>query len=52
MNKKRMELLRMLSTDMLLEMINTIDELDDDIRQIALEEIVQVLYEREVKQYE
>ena len=52
MNKKRMELLRMLSTDMLLEMINTIDELDDDIKQIALEEIVQVLYEREVKQYE
>ena len=52
MDKRRMELLRVLSTDVLLEMINTIEELDDDMRQIALEEIVQVLYEREVKQYE
>ena len=52
MNKRRMEFLRLLSTDFLLEMINSIEDLDDDIRQIALEEIVQVLYEREVKQYE
>ena len=52
MDKRRMELLRVLSTDVLLEMINSIEELDDDMRQIALEEIVQVLYEREVKQYE
>ena len=52
MNKRRMEFLRMLSTDFLLEMINTIEDLDEEIRQIALEEIVQVLYEREVKQYE
>ena len=52
MNKKRMELLRVLSTDVLLEMINSIDELEDESKQIALEEIVQVLYEREVKQYE
>ena len=52
MDKRRMELLRVLSTDVLLEMINSIEELDEDTRQIALEEIVQVLYEREVKQYE
>ena len=52
MNKKRMELLRVLSTDVLLEMINSIDELEDESKQIALEEIVQVLYEREAKQYE
>ena len=52
MNKKRMELLRVLSTDVLLEMINSIDELEDESKQIGLEEIVQVLYEREVKQYE
>lgn len=52
MNKKRMELLRVLSTEVLLEMINTIEELDEEVRQTALEEIVQVLYEREVKQYE
>lgn len=52
MDKRRMELLRVLSTDVLLEMINSIEELDEDMRQIALEEIVQVLYEREVKQYE
>ena len=52
MNKKRMELLRVLSTDVLLEMINSIDELEDESKQIALEEITQVLYERGVKQYE
>lgn len=52
MDKRRMELLRVLSTDVLLEMIDSIEELDEDMRQIALEEIVQVLYEREVKQYE
>ena len=49
MDKRRMELLRVLSTDVLLEMINSIEELDEEVRQIALEEIVQVLYEREVK---
>lgn len=52
MDKRRMELLRVLSTEVLLEMIDSIDELDDDSKQIALEEIVQVLYEREVKQYD
>ena len=52
MNKKTTELLRVFSTDVLLEMINSIDELEDESKQIALEEIVQVLYEREVKQYE
>lgn len=52
MNMERVERLRFLSTEFLLEMINSLDDLDEDSRQIALEEIVYVLYEREVKQYE
>ena len=52
MNEKRMELLRVLSTDVLLEMINSIDELEDESKQIALEELIYVLYEREVKKHE
>ena len=49
MNMKRLEILRCLPTDLLLDMIDNIDELSDDSQQIALEEIVYVLYEREVK---
>lgn len=47
-----MEILRVLPTEVLLEMIDMIDELEEDVRPIALEEIVHVLYEREVKHYE
>ena len=52
MNSKRLEILRHLSTELLLDMIDNINELSDDSQQIALEEIVYVLYEREVKTYE
>ena len=46
---KRMEILRCLPTELLLDMIDNLDELSDDSKQIALEEIVYVLYEREMK---
>ena len=49
MDNKRLEILRHLSTELLLDMIDNINELSDDSQQIALEEIVYVLYEREVK---
>lgn len=49
MNGKRLEVLRHLSTDLLLFMIDNVDELDKEMQQVALEEIVYVLYEREVK---
>ena len=49
MNNKRMEILRYLPTELLLDMIDNLDELSEENRQIALEEIVYILYEREVK---
>ena len=49
MNGKRLEILRHLSTELLLDMIDNISELSEDSQQIALEEIVYVLYERELK---
>lgn len=49
MNSKRLEILRHLSTELLLDMIDNINELSENSQQIALEEIVYVLYEREVK---
>ena len=49
MNNKRMEILRFLPTELLLDMIDSLDELSEESQQIALEEIVYVLYEREVK---
>ena len=49
MNMKRLELLRCLPTELLLDMIDNINELSEDSQQIALEEIFYVLYEREVK---
>ena len=52
MNDKRLEILRRLSTDLLLDMIDNINELSEENQQIALEELVYILYEREVKQYE
>lgn len=52
MNMERIERLRFLSTEFLIEMIDMVDELDEENRQIALEEIFYVLYEREVKQNE
>ena len=49
MNMKRLEILRRLPTELLLDMIDNLDELSKESQQIALEEIVYVLYEREVK---
>ena len=49
MNSKRLEVLRHLSTDLLIFMIDNVDDLQDEMKQLALEEIVYVLYEREVK---
>ena len=49
MNNKRMEILRVLPTELLLDMIDSLDELSEESQQIALEEIVYILYEREVK---
>ena len=49
MNMKRLEILRCLPTELLMDMIDNLDELSDDSQQIALEEIVYVLFEREVK---
>lgn len=49
MNGKRLEVLRHLSTDLLLFMIDNLVDLDKEMQQVALEEIVYVLYEREVK---
>ena len=49
MNSKRLEVLRCLSTELLLDMIDNINELSEESQKIALEEIVYILYEREVK---
>ena len=49
MNNKRMEILRVLPTELLLDMIDSLDELSEESQQIALEEIIYVLYEREVQ---
>lgn len=49
MNNKRMEILRYLPTEVILDMIDSLDELSEESQQIALEELVYILYEREVK---
>ena len=49
MNGKRLEILRCLSTELLMDMIDNLDELSAESQQQALEEIVYVLFEREVK---
>ena len=49
MNNKRLDILRCLPTELLMHMIDNIDELSEEAQQIALEEIVYILYEREVK---
>ena len=49
MNNKRVEILRCFPTELLMDMIDNINELSEESQQIALEEIVYVLYEREVK---
>ena len=44
-----MEILRVLPTELLLDMIDNINELSEEGQRQALEEIVYILYEREVK---
>ena len=52
MDMKRVEILKCFPTELLLQMLDDIHELDDEQKQIALEEMIYVLYEREVKKYE
>ena len=52
MNGKRLEILRLYSTEFLMEMIDNIDDLSEEGQKEALEEITYILYEREVKQHE
>ena len=49
MNNKRMEILRCLPTELLLDMIDNINELSEEGQRQALEEIAYILFEREVK---
>ena len=49
MNMKRLEILRCLPTELLLDMIDNINELSEEGQRQALEEIVYILFEREVK---
>lgn len=49
MDMKRMEILRCLSTELLLDMIDNINELSEEGQKQAIEEIVYILFEREVK---
>ena len=49
MNSKRLEILRVLPTELLLDMVDNINELSEEHQQEALEEIVYILFEREVK---
>ena len=49
MNSKRLEILRHLSTDLLLFMVDNLNDLSKEKQHEALEEIIYVLYEREVK---
>ena len=49
MNNKRMEILRVLPTELLLDMIDNINELSEEGQRQALEEIIYILFEREVK---
>ena len=48
-NSKRLEILRHLSTELLLFMVDNLNDLSKEKQQVALEEIIYVLYEREVK---
>ena len=49
---KRLALLRSMPTELLMDMVDSLDELEDDAKLMALEEITYVLYEKEVKSYE
>lgn len=48
-NGRRLEILRMYPSQFLLEMLDNIEELSEQAQKEALEEIVYILFEREVK---
>ena len=52
MNSKRLEILRLYPTEFLLEMLDNIEDLSEQGQKEALEEIMYILYEREVKESE
>lgn len=52
MNGKRLEILRLYPSEFLMEMIDNIDDLSEEGQKEALEEIMYILYEREVKESE
>lgn len=52
MNGKRLDILRCFPTELLLEMLDNIDDLSEQAQKEALEEIIYILFEREVKNYE
>lgn len=52
MNGKRMEILRLYPTEFLIEMLDNIEDLSEQGQLEALEEIMYILYEREVKESE
>ena len=49
MINKRVEILRCLPTELLLDMIDNLEELSEQGQKEALEEIIYILFEREVK---
>ena len=52
MNNKRLEILRLYPTEFLIEMLDNIEDLSEQGQKEALEEIMYILYEREVKESE
>ena len=52
MNGKRLEILRLYPTEFLIEMLDNIEDLSEQGQLEALEEIMYILYEREVKESE
>lgn len=52
MNGKRMEILRLYPSEFLIEMLDNIEDLSEEGQLEALEEIMYILYEREVKESE
>ena len=52
MNGKRLEILRLYSTELLMEMLDNMEDLSEQGQLEALEEIMYILYEREVKESE
>ena len=52
MNGKRLEILRLYPTEFLIEMLDNIEDLSEQGKIEALEEIMYILYEREVKESE